>query len=99
MKVPREYKEISTRAIIKADRLIGSENALAKIIDVNRQNINYWKSSHGLPPYDKAVKICVATKGKVTLYELRPDLKSLTDDWIKLILEQSGIEKNKSNFA
>lgn len=97
MKILREYKVISTRAIIKAERLVGSETELARIVGVNRQNINYWKSPHtcGLLPYDVAIRITMATRGEVTLYELRPDLKYLTDDWITF-LEQFGVSKLKT---
>lgn len=90
MRVVDQYKEISTRAIIRAGRIIGSGNALAKKIGVTRQSINYWKSPLGFPPYDKAAAIYVVTNGQVSLDELRPDLKSLNDNLVKMILKKFG---------
>ncbi len=77
-------------AIDKAAKAIGSEKALAAKIGVSRQRLNYWKLNTKLP-YDKAVAIYVATEGLVELTELRPDLKSLTRNFERIILNKSVI--------
>lgn len=63
-------------AIDKASRLLGSARILARQLGVSRHNIRYWRFNT-LLPYDKAVAIHVITKGRVSLDELRPDLKLL----------------------
>lgn len=72
-------REISSRAIIRAERMLGSGTKLARAADSTRQNVNNWKI-RSLIPYEKAALIFVATRGKVTLYDLRPDLKKVSDD-------------------
>jgi DNA-binding transcriptional regulator YdaS (Cro superfamily) len=76
MEILDGYIEISVRALIKATRLFGSEHALAKKLGVSRQSVNHWKMSNKPIPYDKALKIYIATEGRVELDELRPDLKN-----------------------
>ena len=76
MKTLRTGIIASANAIEKASRILGSERTLAELLDVSRSNIRYWRFNT-LLPYDKAMTICVITGGKVTLDELRPDLKSL----------------------
>ena len=76
MKVPQSYILISTEAILKAERMFGSEKALAKAIGVSRQCLSYWKYNT-LLPYDIALLIYVVTKGEVDIDELRPDRKGL----------------------
>lgn len=77
----------STNAIIKAQELLGSERALAKVIGVSRQNIGYWKY-HTFPPCDKAIEIYVATGGAVSLSELRPDLIGLMKKYKALLFKE-----------
>ena len=67
---------ISAIGLSKAAKILGSERILAEKIDVSRQSIQYWKAD-GLVPYNKALETSIATDGKVSLDELRPDLKSL----------------------
>lgn len=90
MKVSIVHKERCNKALLKATRLKGSENALAKEIGVNRQNINYWKLSNTLPPYEEAAKICMATRGRVSIYDLRPDLEAFTREFVEYILKLAG---------
>ena len=73
-------------AIDKASRLLGSERSLIKRLGIGRHNIRYWKFNT-LLPYDKAIAIHIITNGKVTLDELRPDLKSLNK---KITIATSG---------
>ena len=80
---------VSAIAIDKAAKIVGSERILAELLGVSRQNIRYWKFNT-LLPYDKAILICDITKGKVSLDELRPDLKSLNR---KILILFEGIDK------
>jgi len=66
----------SGKAIDKASKLLGSEIILARQLGVSRHNVHYWKFNT-LLPYDKAVAIHIITNGKISLDELRPDLKLL----------------------
>ncbi|MEI8055471.1 MAG: YdaS family helix-turn-helix protein [bacterium] len=68
----------SNRALTKAEQLYGSASELARKIGISKQRFNYWKSGKTLLPYDKAVKIFIVTDGRVSLYDLRPDLSLLT---------------------
>lgn len=76
MKTFRKGIITSALAIDKASKLVGSDRRLARQIDVSSQSILYWKFNT-LLPYDKAVAIHIITNGKVSLDELRPDLKLL----------------------
>ena len=73
----------SNRALAKAEQLYGSAIALAKKIGVSKQRLNYWRSGKTLLPYDKAVAIFITTQGKISLYDLRPDLSMLTREYAK----------------
>ena len=75
-------------AIIKAERIKGSGTKLAKAAGVSKQRLNDYKQNR-LLPYEMAVRIFIAVGGKVTLEELRPDLKSLTRGMMIIFLKQS----------
>jgi DNA-binding transcriptional regulator YdaS (Cro superfamily) len=77
----------SAKAIIKAAEIIGSEKLLAEKLGMRRQKLNYWKL-YALIPYDVAVRTCVITDGKVSVDELRPDLKALTREMKSIFLKQ-----------
>lgn len=68
----------SNKALTKAEELCGSASALAKKIGVSKQCFNHWRSGKTLLPYDKAVSVFIITGGRVSLYDLRPDLSLLT---------------------
>ena len=75
----RAVKEGILKSILglkKAIDWIGSEIILAKLLKIRRQKLNYWKL-YTVIPCDKAMEICVITKGHVTLAELCPYLKSV----------------------
>lgn len=84
------FKERSNKALQKAAKLKGSGNILASEMGVTRQSLYYTKMSNGLIPYEKAIKICMVTKGMVSLYELRPDLEKLTREFVEFVLKRSG---------
>jgi DNA-binding transcriptional regulator YdaS (Cro superfamily) len=73
----------SVIGIKKAANWAGSETALATLIGVRRQRLNYWKL-YGLIPCDVAMKICVITRGYVDLTELRPDIEKVLKKFNKL---------------
>lgn len=73
----------SNKALAQAERLYGSASALAKRIGVSKQCFRYWRSGKTLLPYEQAVKIFIITRGKVSLYDLRPDLSWLTEEYAK----------------
>lgn len=85
-----ELVERSKRGLMKAIRLYDSTQSLAKKIGITKQRLNYWKSSTALMPYDIAIKIFIVTDGRVSLYELRPDLAGMTKKLIDAILKQYG---------
>lgn len=60
-------------AIQKAIDISGSQVALAKSLGCTYQTIQGWRAKGAVPPV-RAVQIEKATDGKVTRYELRPDL-------------------------
>jgi len=84
METPAKLAERSKRALMKAIRLCGSTQSLAKKIGITKQRLNYWKSGTNLMHYDIAVKIFIATKGLVSLYDLRPDLTNMTKELIDI---------------
>lgn len=68
-----KYRSMSGAAIRKAEKLMKSEVNLANKINTKKQNVNNWKLNT-LIPLEKAMAVHIATMGKVTLKELRPDL-------------------------
>jgi len=79
--------EDTIRALIEAERMAGSESALATIIGVSRQLLNHWKLT-GQVPYKKGIAISIFTCGKVSLYRLCPEDRDLTERFEKMILEK-----------
>jgi len=60
-------------AISKACRLLGGQAALAKAIGISPQAVHKWLTN-GKPPAERVLQIEKAVKGKVSRYELRPDV-------------------------
>lgn len=58
----------------KAIEILGSQTALAKQCGVKQQHIHYWLHHLGYVPAEHVIRIEKATNGKVTRYELRPDI-------------------------
>ena len=83
METPAKLAERSKRALMKAVRLCGSTQDLAKKIGITKQHLNYWKSGSSLIPYDIAARIFIITKGQASIYELRPDLTDVTKEFIE----------------
>ncbi|EKD45292.1 MAG: hypothetical protein ACD_69C00353G0003 [uncultured bacterium] len=86
-------------AINRASKIVGSEKALAEIVGVSRQRLNYWKLN-GLLPCNIAMDIYVATGGQVGMHELCPDLKLTVQKFITLFIARQKIEglyENKLN--
>ncbi len=73
----------SAIGIEKAEKLKGSGAALAALIGVRRQKLNYWKL-YGVIPCDIAMQICIVTEGQVDITELRPDVEKILKKFIKL---------------
>ena len=63
------------RALQEAIREAGGVAALARALDIKTQSISGWTRC----PADRAIDVEVATGGKVTRYELRPDVFRLAD--------------------
>jgi|GEM_PF-4726531 len=76
---------VSSVAITKAAKIVGTEMALATKLGVSRQNLNYWKNAS--LPCEVAILISLATGGEVSIDELRPDLKPLMKKFKKLIMD------------
>jgi DNA-binding transcriptional regulator YdaS (Cro superfamily) len=89
MKILAEFVERGKRGLIKATRLYGSTQNLAKKIGISKQYLNYWKTKNSLIPYEIAVKIFVVTEGQVSINELRPDLRNMTKKLAETFLKQA----------
>lgn len=61
-------------ALEKAIDATGSQAALAKAIGVKPQHVWNWLHRDKQVPAEKVLPIEVATEGKVSRHELRPDL-------------------------
>jgi DNA-binding transcriptional regulator YdaS (Cro superfamily) len=60
-------------SIEKAARLVGSQTALAKELQITPQAVQQWVAS-GKPPSNRCIAIEKAVSGEVTRYDLRPDV-------------------------
>lgn len=89
---------LSSEAITKAEKIIGSEKELARKIGVCKQKLNSWKL-RSLIPYHMAVAIFITTKYRVDIDELRPDLKSFTKRFRKSIVDNFCIEHDTQRLA
>ncbi len=87
MKATKRQVITSAIAISEAIKTFGSERALARRFKINRQSIYYWRH-RALLPCDIALKICAATKGKVQLCKLRPDLGLELKELEQIILKK-----------
>jgi len=58
------------KALKRAIKIIGNENALADLLKISRQAVNKWDRA----PAGKAYAIQKLTDGKVTCHDLRPDV-------------------------
>ena len=56
----------------KAVDIIGSQTALARLLGVKQQHVYYWLKKN--VPANRVLQIERALHGRVTRYELRPDL-------------------------
>ena len=63
---------MNTKPIERAIGIAGSQAALARLLSVHPMQITHWKN-RGLPKR-WAIPIEQATEGRVTRYELRPDV-------------------------
>lgn len=58
-----------------AIELCGGQTALAKAIGVQQPHVwNWLNRSHGVVPAEHCIKIEEATGGKISRYDLRPDV-------------------------
>ena len=56
-----------------AIRLAGGVPAVAKALDISQPAVHRWRA-RGKAPADRVIHLEHATQGKVTRYELRPDV-------------------------
>ncbi len=56
-----------------AIRLAGGVPAVAKALDISQPAIHRWRA-RGKPPADRVIYLERASDGKVSRYELRPDV-------------------------
>jgi DNA-binding transcriptional regulator YdaS (Cro superfamily) len=66
--------KVMNQALEKAVALVGGQTALAKLIGVKQQNVWQWLYDTGKPMSEYCIAIERATYGRVTRYELRPDV-------------------------
>jgi len=67
----------------KAARMVGGLTTLAKLLGVSAPTVHEWKTNKRPVPVLRCVSISQATKGAVTLQDLRPN------DWQKIWPELS----------
>ena len=60
-------------ALDRAVEILGTQDALAEALGIRSPSISEWRS-RGRVPTERCLGIERATKGKVTRYELRPDV-------------------------
>ncbi|MGH8651516.1 MAG: transcriptional regulator, partial [Gammaproteobacteria bacterium] len=60
-------------ALQQAIDLLGSQAALARRIGIRPQAVQQWTAAGRVPP-DRCLAVEHATEGKVSRYELRPDV-------------------------
>jgi DNA-binding transcriptional regulator YdaS (Cro superfamily) len=73
-KLSVEHLMCSTDAINKAINMFGSKKALADAINDHRPQICSYSSGKRIIPITTAIKIEIATKGKIKRSMLRPDV-------------------------
>lgn len=69
----------NTDALERAVEIAGNQSKLAEALGVKQQHVWNWLNRDKKLPFERAVAIERFTKGKVTAYELRPDLYSSCD--------------------
>mgnify|MGYP001214907597 CR=1 FL=1 len=57
----------------KAIEIIGSQTALARLLEIKPQSVQQWVKSSKVPA-ERVLDIEKATNGKVTRHQLRPDI-------------------------
>lgn len=60
--------------IQEACKVVGSQAALAELLDVSENAVSKWVSGRMRITAERAVQIEQATDGQVTRYEIRPDV-------------------------
>ena len=65
---------MAIEAVTKAISLFGSQAKLAKQISLSQAAVSKWKLGESLPTGKNARAIEIATGGRVTRGELRPDI-------------------------
>lgn len=65
---------MSTEALIEAIKAAGSQGKLAALIGKQQGHIGKWLHRDKKVPAESCVPIEMATGGKVTRYDLRPDV-------------------------
>jgi len=64
------------RAIVRACKIVGyTQSDLARALDVDRSLVSTWVNGKKRVSLDKACRIEKLTGGKVTMENLRPDIK------------------------
>lgn len=63
-----------TDAVEAAINHLGSQARVAAAVNVKQPTVSEWKRGDGKVPKERAAEIEVATTGKVTCEQLRPDL-------------------------
>lgn len=62
------------KALLKAIDIVGGQAALARFCGVSQPSVNKWLHKSRYVPAERVLDIERATKGKVTRYQLRPDI-------------------------
>jgi len=76
---------MSTNFIKKAINLLGSQTLLAKEVGVSQPAIHKWLHGSNLVSPRFVLLIEQATEGKVTRYELRPDIYPVEQNYNKAL--------------
>ena len=76
--------------IKKAEEYFGCANEWARRLKVINQKLNYWRL-YGVIPCEKAMETYVLSNGFIDPIELRPDLKTIINNYNQLIITRHQI--------
>lgn len=74
IEIDDKSSEKSISSLLRAIEIVGSQKKLSKIIGIGQQSISKWLIILKRVPAERVLDIEKATHGKVTRYDLRPDL-------------------------
>jgi DNA-binding transcriptional regulator YdaS (Cro superfamily) len=97
-----QLRGLVVETIEKAIEICGGQTALAKALGIKQSAISNWINRGQVPP-DRCLAVEVSTRGKVTRYDLRPDVfgepPERCDQCGRMVLERRTCERRKRESA